>query len=127
MAQNFYIRKKSTLPVLKMKVVNDGRYDYRKIFDRLESANITFSMIDEKGKHRVYNKTGLLIPVDKEVCKENQEFYIGYKFTEKDTKKVGVYKAQFKIDFTDDNSTLIVPIEEDLYITVSDSFTKSNF
>ena len=44
MAQNFYIRKNSELPVLKMKVNNDGRNDYKKIFEGLENAAVTFSM-----------------------------------------------------------------------------------
>lgn len=126
MSQNFYIKKNSTMPILQMKVVNDGRFDYKKIYDRLESCNITFSMIDDKGNYRVYNKQGLLIPINK-TNTSSDEFYIGYKFTKKDTKKVGVFKAEFKIDFLDDDSTLIVPILEDLYVNITDSFTKSNF
>lgn len=125
MAQHFFIKKDSTLPILTMKVVNDGRYDYKKIFDRLENAAITFSMVDEKGNYRVFNKQGLLIPVTKIACPEEDEFYIGYQFTEKETKKVGSYKAEFKIDFLDDGATLIVPIREDLYVNVVDSITDS--
>lgn len=126
MSQNFYIKKNSTMPLLKMKVVNDGRFDYKKIYENLESANITFSMIDDRGNYRVYNKLGLLIPSE-EINSDYDYFYIGYKFTQKDTKKIGVYKAEFKIDFPNDNSTLIVPIMEDLYVNITDSFTKSNF
>ena len=44
MAQNFFIRKNSQLPIIKMKVNNDGRNDYKKIFKDLENATITFSM-----------------------------------------------------------------------------------
>jgi hypothetical protein len=46
MAQNFFIRKNSNLPLLKLKVINDGRREFRKIYDRLENAAITFSMMD---------------------------------------------------------------------------------
>ena len=126
MAQHFFIKKNSTLPILKMKVVNDGRYDYKKIFDRLENAAITFSMIDtENGQHRVFNQQGLLLPVVKIACPEEEEFYIGYQFTLKDTKKVGCYKAEFKIDFLDDGASLIVPIREDLFVNVVDSVVMS--
>lgn len=121
MAQHFFIKKNSTLPILKLKVVNDGRYDYKKIFDRIENAAVTFSMVDEKGFPRVYNQQGLLIPVEKFNCPENEEFYIGYQFKPKDTKKVGCYKAEFKLDFLDDGATLITPIREELYINVVDS------
>lgn len=58
MAQNFFIRKNSNLPLLKLKVINDGRADFRKIYDRLENAAITFSMMDEKGNYKVFNKQG---------------------------------------------------------------------
>jgi hypothetical protein len=126
MAQHFFIKKNSTLPVLKMKVVNDGRYGYKDIFDRLENAAITFSMIDtENGQHRVFNQPGLLLPVTKVACPEDEEFYIGYQFKLKDTKKVGCYKAEFKIDFLDDGASLIVPIREELFVNVVDSITNS--
>lgn len=108
-----------------MKVVNDGRYDYKKIFDRLENAAVTFSMVDEKGIPRVYNQQGILIPVEKVNCTECEEFYIGYQFKLKDTKKVGCYKAEFRLDFLDDGASLITPIREELYINVVDSITKS--
>ena len=125
MAQHFFIKKDSTLPTLKMKVINDGRYDYKNIFDRLENAAITFTMVDEKGIPRVYNQQGLVFPVEKIACPEEEEFYIGYQFNVKDTKKTGTYKAEFKIDFLDDGSSLIVPIREDLYVNVVDSVVKS--
>ena len=125
MAQHFFIKKDSTLPIIKMKVVNDGRFDYKKIFDRLENAAVTFSMVDEKGIPRVYNQQGLLIAVDKENCIEDEEFYIGYQFKLKDTKKVGCYKAEFILDFLDDGASLIVPIRQDLFVNVVDSITQT--
>lgn len=125
MAQNFYIRKNSTLPVIKLKLINDGRSTYRQIYDRLENAAVTFSMIDDKGNYKVFNKAGLLLPVDKEICKEDGEYYLGYQFTEKDTNLAGTFKAEFRINFLDNGVSLVVPIREDLYVNVLDSFTKS--
>jgi len=125
MAQNFFIRKNSNLPILKLKVINDGRNMYRTIYNRLENATITFSMVDDDGNYKIYNKQGLLLPVDKELCKEDGEYYLGYEFTEKDTNKAGTYKAEFRINFLDEGVSLVVPIREDLYVNVLDSFTKS--
>ena len=125
MAQNFFIRKNSNLPILKLKLINDGRNTYRTIYDMLENAAITFSMIDDNGRYKVFNKQALLLPVDKELCKEDGEYYLGYQFTEKDTNEAGVYKAEFRINFLDNSTSLVVPIREDLYVTVLDSFTKS--
>jgi len=127
MAQNFYIRKNSELPVLKMKVNNDGRNDYKKIFEGLENAAVTFSMKEmdcNSCKWKVFNKEALIIPVESE-CGTKQEYYIGYKFDKKETNHAGVFKGEFKIDFLDDGCTLIVPIREDLIIHVLDSQTMS--
>jgi hypothetical protein len=106
-------------------VINDGRKTYRTIYDRLENAAITFSMIDDKGNYKVFNKQALLLPVDKEICPEDGEYYLGYKFDIKDTNVAGVFKAEFKIDFLDDGCSLVVPIREDLYVNVLDSFIKT--
>jgi hypothetical protein len=82
-------------------------------------------MMDDEGRYKIFNKQGLLLPVDKELCKEDGEYYLGYEFTEKDTNKVGTYKAEFRISFLDTGVSLVVPIREDLYVNVLDSFTKS--
>lgn len=127
MAQHFYIRKNSELPILKMKVNNDGRNDYKKIFDSLENAAVTFSMKEigcTSCKYKVFNKQGLVIPVQSE-CGTRTEYYIGYKFTSKDTNQTGVFQGEFKIDFLGDGCGLIVPIREDLIINILDSFTNS--
>jgi len=124
-AQHFFIRKGSQLPILQMKVYNDGRNEYKTIFEKLENAAITFSMVDEKGHYKVFNKAGTLIPVEKNICPEETEYYIGYKFTKKDTNKPGCYRGEFKIDFLDDGCSLIVPIREELFINVLDSTTIS--
>jgi hypothetical protein len=122
MGQNFFIRKNSELPLLQMKVVNDGRSKYKKIFENLENAAITFSMMDIKtGTYKIFNKPALIIPVTCEGCPEI-EYYIGYKFSSKETNKNGTYKGEFKIDFFDDETALIVPIYEDLFINIGDSF-----
>lgn len=125
MAQHFFIRKGSELPVLKMKVTNDGRSEYKDIYEKLENATITFSMRDvETGRYKVFNKAGLVIPWYDEACGE-EKYYIGYKFTTKDTDRPGCYRAEFKIDFLDDGCTLIVPIYDDLFVDVLDSQTNS--
>ena len=46
MGQDFFINKKSTLPVLKMELVNDGRNDFRNFHDKIQNATIKFTMWD---------------------------------------------------------------------------------
>ena len=45
---NFYIKKNATLPLLKMQVVKDGRSEYQQFMDSLETATITFTMINSE-------------------------------------------------------------------------------
>ena len=127
MAQNFFIRKNSQLPILQMKVINDGRNDYKKIFEELENAAITFSMLNvETGRYKVFNQQALIIPVENDNCLTGQqEYYLGYKFKKREVNTAGVYKGEFKIDTFSDGCSLILPIYEELFINVMDSFVNS--
>ena len=44
----FYIRQGSTDPILKMRLIDDGKNDKSSFNDLLESADITFEMSDVK-------------------------------------------------------------------------------
>ena len=127
MAQNFFIRKNSQLPILQMKIINDGRNDYKKIFEELENAAITFSMLNiETGRYKVFNQPALIIPVETDNCLTiQQEYYLGYQFKKKEVNTAGVYKGEFKIDTFSDGCSLILPIYEELFINVIDSFVNS--
>lgn len=128
----FTIRKNATLPILKMKIYRDGRNDFHKLVELLESTAITFSMKDERtGIYKVVNKTGSLYLQEPCDVNGNKEYYIGYQFTNEDTDTSGVYIGQFKLAMLDTTNgvslygDLIVPIQEELYIHITDSFIKS--
>ena len=56
MAQYFFLTKNSTLPNLRMEVINDGRNDFRKAYLALQAATVTFSMTDmETGIKKIAN------------------------------------------------------------------------
>jgi hypothetical protein len=117
----FYIKKNATLPVLKMQVVKDGRSDYQNFMDLIESSSILFSMVDvETGIPKIVSKRAGF--VSKTFIDPNTptEYYIYYTFTKKDTNKVGRYEGQFMLK--NEQGDLIVPIREQLFITVQDSF-----
>jgi hypothetical protein len=113
-----------------MKLVKDGRNDFRNIWHMLENSAITFSMKNTKnGVYKVANAVGKLILKPNNLDIANHEYYIGYEFQLSDTNEVGVFTGEFNIKFfdMDTNNTEIgdlkVPISEDLYIHVTDSFT----
>jgi len=126
MIQEFYINKGATLPVLRMELINDGRYDFDKFYDAVQDAVITFSMKDaETGILKVSKAPTKLLLADTGGCEE--KYVIEYDWTERDTKTSGIYKGWFEISFNGDISEagvrfpegkLIVPIQEDLMIYV---------
>lgn len=129
---DFFINKNSTLPILIMELIMDGRNDYMNTTynDLLENSSLTFSMRNVKNnKLKIANKEAeiLLKPsIYNDENSMNKEYYLAYKWTEKDTNEIGRFEGQFKLIFHTNNTELIVPIREKLYININDSFVKSN-
>lgn len=120
----FFINKNSTLPVLKLELIQDGRNDFHNFFDKIQNANIYFSMSDViTGVKKIGKKvagTQIVIPVN---C-VGEEYYIVYQFSANDTMKPGRYVGKFIIEFLDGSGTLIAPIREELFINVLEGSIK---
>jgi len=123
----FFIRKNSLEPILKMELVRDGRNDFSDFHDKLSNSSIKFSMRNvEDGTYKVLNQSAGII--QKVLLSENApvEYYIYYRWRKKDVKKVGRYQAMFSIYLHDECSELKVPIREDLFINITDSFVQAS-
>lgn len=117
--QEFFINKDSTLPILKMELINDGKHDYFKFYEMIQNSTISFSMTNvETGSIKISNNTENVFLQAKEGC--NEEYYICYKWNEKDTKYPGKYSGKFSILFGSafGGGKLIVPIQEELIIYI---------
>jgi hypothetical protein len=122
---DFHINKGATLPILKMELIKDGRYTYKEFHDKLQNSDMYFTMADViTGVKKIGKKPALCILKSEYDGCENEEYYIGYQFSSKDTSKPGTYVANFIIEFNDGSGTLIVPIREELYIHVLDGSIK---
>jgi hypothetical protein len=121
----FHINKKATLPKLKLELIKDGRNDFNKFHDKIQNANITFTMTDiVTGVKKIACKiAGIeeVLPKNNCIC---EEYYLVYQFTTKETSVAGRYAAYFEIDFLDGSGTLIVPIREELFVNVLDGSIK---
>jgi hypothetical protein len=116
----FFIKKNATLPVLKMQVVKDGRSGYLQLMQDLEVSTIFFTMVEvETGIPKIVSApaeiVNLILPEG-----SDPEYYIYFKFTARDTNSPGRYQGQFLIK--NDEGNLILPIREELYINIQDSF-----
>ena len=117
----FYIKKNATLPVLKMQVVKDGRAGYIQLMQDLEVSTIFFSMVDVyNGIPKIVSAPCYIVPLIFAEDGSQTEYYIYYQFRSRDTNTVGRFQGQFLIKNNDGN--LILPIREELFINVQDSF-----
>ena len=116
---NFHINKDATLPILKMELIKDGRYSFREFHDKIQNSNIYFSMSDiNTGVKKIGKRSATCILKSEYNGCEDEEYYISYQFSRKDTSKPGTYIGKFIIEFLDGSGTLIVPIREELIINV---------
>jgi len=117
----FFINKNATLNKLKLELIKDGRNDFQKFHDKVQNANIYFTMTDViTGVKKIAKKLTTIEQVVPSSC-VGDEFFLVYQFNKKETSVAGRYVGQFEIVFLDDSGTLIVPIHENLYINILDS------
>jgi len=120
---NFFIRQGATDPVLKLRLIDDGKNDKSYLNDLLENSEITFEMSDIKNDIPVIlNASCSLVLRTKKYNQTTDEYYILYRFTEEQTSEKGKFEGKVTIQFldTDQNllSKLIVPIQEKLFINI---------
>jgi hypothetical protein len=121
----FFIKQNTNLPLLKMQIVKDGKQDYKYICNLIERSAIYFSMIDDAtGNPKIINASAGF--VNKVFIEPNSdpEYYLYYRFNKNETNKVGRYKGEFTL--ISDEGTLIVPIADNLYITINENLSSDN-
>ena len=130
MAQEFFIRKGSVNPVLRMELIKDGRYDFKKamIDNAIQDSVVKFYMKDvETGLLKVAKADADIVLAQEEGCEE--KYILQYKWKERDTKKEGIYEGWFEINFNGNlkeegvdypSGKMIVPIQEKLQIIILD-------
>lgn len=119
----FFIRKGSTDPLLKLRLVDDGRNDKSSLNDLLENSDITFDMYEvETEVPTILGGVCNLTTRNKKYDQTTDEYYITYRFTEDQTSESGKYEGIVTIQFLDTDllptEKLIVPIKEKLFINI---------
>jgi hypothetical protein len=119
----FFIRQGASDPILKMRLIDDGKNDKSSFNDMLENSNITFEMVEQKtGIAHILNGQCLLTTRTKLYDQTTDEYYITYRFTEEQTFEIGKFEGKITIQFLDTDSQpttkLILPIREKLYINI---------
>ena len=119
----FFIRKDSLEPVLKMQLIQDGRNDFRKFYQNLENAMLSFSMKKvDTGEYVILNKAAGIVQKTEVDPTNEPEYYIFYRWQPSDVMEVGRYQGQFLIEFLSTGTQLVAPVREDLFINIQESF-----
>ena len=123
--QEFYIKKDSLLPTLRMEIIEDGRHDYNKFHELIQNSNITFTMVNrETGVTKIAKAPAYIKAREDGGCVE--QYVICYDWKKRDTKEEGNYLGEFNIEFgelkNDDydypTGNLRMPVREDLLIVI---------
>jgi hypothetical protein len=120
---DFFIRQGATDPILKMRLIDDGKNDKSSFNELLENSDITFDMVNAKtGTPFILGAPCQLALRTKKYNQTTDEYYLVYRFTELQTSETGKYEGRFNIQFLDENQNpttkLIVPIREKLFINI---------
>lgn len=122
---DFYINKDSTLPALKMELVQYKETNHELFYEKLQNSNIYFTMSDiETGIKKIGRKHAFPELKDDKNPDSEEEYLITYQFDKKDTSKPGTFIGQFIIEFLDGSGTLVAPIREQLRIHVLEGHIK---
>ena len=125
---NFFIQKNSTLPVLKLPLIQSIREQYDITDNMLENVAVTFSMMDpETGVYRIANVAGsLIINRDRPEFPDEVEYTLAYKFKLSQTSKAGRFVGEFKLDFLGEEcGKITLPNNTPIQIIIGDSITKT--
>ena len=120
---DFFIRQGASDPILKLRLIDDGKNDKSSFNEQLENSLITFDMFDvETNRYKILGGECYLVLRTKKYSQTTDEYYITYRFTEDQTTERGRFEGVVNIQFIDTNlsptNKLIVPIKEKLFINV---------
>jgi hypothetical protein len=117
----FFIKKGATLPLLKLNIVDNGRNDYNSFLNTIELSSLFFSMTNvDTGIPKIVNKPAGVGIYNSPIISGVSQYYIYYQFQNTDTSKEGRFSGEFILKNSD--GVLIVPLGEQLFINVTDSF-----
>jgi len=123
---DFHINQNSLLPILRMELIEDGRHDFNKFHELVQTADITFTMVNrETGVTKIAKAPAYIKAREDGGCVE--QYVICYDWKKRDVNEKGTFDGRFDIQFgqlkNDEydypSGNLIMPIREDLVININ--------
>jgi hypothetical protein len=126
--KDFFIKKDSTLPVLKYPLSQHTMEQYDISSDMLENVAVTFSMMEaDTGNYRIANVAGnLVVNNDRPEYPDELQYTLTFNFKPHHTRKAGRFLGEFKVDFLGENcGKITLPTQNLINILISDGITKT--
>jgi len=118
---DWIIKKNATLPIFQIEIAKDGRSDFGRNQDLLNST-FYISLYDEiTKKFKVSSKPCYITYSSSTVNSEETFYYLNYNLTNRETNSIGRYLVQISIQ--DNTGTIVLPLKEKIYISVLESFS----
>ena len=121
---NFYIKRRSTLPLLRVEVNKDGRSDFYHNQNLSEISNVYVSLIDYYTKQPKYLSKPCT--VTSEVTSGGTSYYVNYQFSHFETEEESKYEVQFSL-INSNGNVIILPLKEKVFANVVESFSLDNY
>lgn len=133
MSQLFTINQNAELPKLRLELIQDGKTDFRKFYLAIQAADsVTFTMTNiETGIKKIAKAPAEVVYDEESGCDE--KYLLQYSWKKRDTNESGQFVGHFHINFSEKvvadgmifpKGELIVPIQEPLYINITDTCIK---
>jgi len=117
----FYIKQNSTLPILKMEIIKDGRSDFNLNSFLSGSSIFLISLYDKSNDRFLFASKECYVTSEYSEFESKNLYYLNYQFTNKDTLRTGRYEAQVSI--TSEQGVIILPLQDKYYVNVLESFS----
>ena len=129
MLLNLYIKKNSTLSLVKYPLSKKMLDKYYITDEMLENCAVTFSMIDaDTGVFAIANVNAeLLYLPDRSAYPYDTEYSLVYRIKKNQLRKAGVFHGEFAIDFLGDScGKIIIPESDLIVINILDAIVKTD-
>lgn len=121
---NFFIKKRATLPILRVEVNKDGRSNFYNNQNLSDISNVYVSFIDFYTKQPKYLSRPCTIT--SEVTSGETSYYVNYQFSHFETEEETKYEAQFSI-INNNGYVIILPLKEKVFVNIVESFAIDGF
>ena len=117
----FYINQNSTLPILRMEIIKDGRSDFNLNSFLDNGATFLISLFDKSTDTFLFASKECILITEYSEYEGKNLYFLTYQFSSKDTLRTGRFEVQISIP--SDNGVILLPLGDKFFVNVIESFS----